>query len=108
MDHVFRISPKKYHRAILALYNFNLKLSELELDIVSTMLANDMLEINPETKEYLRVTLDKDKYATNNYIKRLKDKGILLPNQDGKGYTLNPNIVNLTRDNKVSFEFIIA
>jgi predicted transcriptional regulator len=106
MEYVFKVNSKKYHRAMLEIYNFNLKLSDFELDIVATMLTNGISEINPITKELLRVTLNKDKYITNNYIKRLKDKGILLPKKDERGYILNPSVANLTKDNKVSFELI--
>lgn len=106
MEHKISVTDKSYHKAILQIYNFNLKLSDFELDIISTMLTYGMLEINPDTKEIIRKVLDKDKFITNNYIKRLKDKGVLLPKEDQRGYTLNPNIANLTKDNKISFEFI--
>jgi biotin operon repressor len=108
MEHIFTVDKNKYHKAILQIYNFNLKMSDLELDIISTLIANNLSEVNADSKDILRQKLDVSKFMLNNYIKRLKDKGILIPIEDNIGYTINPNIVNLTKDPNVSFEFVVS
>lgn len=110
MEYKIPVTDETYYRVILGILNFSLKLSDFEIEIVSTMLANNWLEINQDTKEGLRKALDKDKFITNNYIKRLKDKNILIPKDDSKEstrglYDLNPDIINIVKEPRILFEF---
>jgi hypothetical protein len=90
-------------KAILNIVNFNLKLTEKEINIICDMLKKDITVINKDTRKIL--TTPKDKYNFNNYIVRLKEKGVLL---DQNGVTrLNPNIVELSKHKSVGFEFIV-
>jgi hypothetical protein len=106
MEYKIPISNKDYYKAMLMVLNFNLKLSELEMDILCTMLNNGMYEVNIDTREVIRKVLDKDKFMTNNYIKRLRNKQVLLDKQgSNRVYYINPIIMNIINDRKVSFEF---
>lgn len=108
MEYKIPVTSKNYYKAILMVLNFNLKLSELEIDIICTMLNNNMLEVNIDTREHIRKVLNKDKFMTNNYIKRLRSKGILLDNDKlNRVYYINPTILDIIKQGKISFEFII-
>lgn len=106
MEYKFKVSSKDYYKSILTILNFNLRLSNLELDIVSTLLLDGIEEINTSTRDTIRKRLNKGKYNTNNYIIRLKNKGIFLEKTDGTIY-LNPTIRDIVKDTKVSFNFEI-
>jgi hypothetical protein len=81
-----------------------LDMSDLEKAIITTLISNGYTSITPISKEVVRRSLDKDKFITNNYIKRLKDKNIILA--DNKGILhIDAGIVNCLKDNKISFEF---
>ena len=96
------------YKQMLNILNFGLKLSDLEIDIISTLLNKGISVINTESREMLRLSLNKDKFITNNYIVRLKDKGILIPNKNTKDLILDPGLLKTVKDNKVSFELIIG
>jgi hypothetical protein len=108
MEYKIPVSKNEYYKAILEILNFNLKLSELELKIVSTMLENEKYVADKDCRELIRINLKLSKFMTANYIKRLRDKGILEGNTIDRVYTLNPVLINLSRDNKVSFELDIV
>ncbi len=106
MEYNIPVNKKDYYKAILMVLNFNLNLSSLELDILCTMLNNNMLEVNIDSREHIRKVLNKDKFMTNNYIKRLRNKGMLLDHPElNRVYYINPIILNIIKDRKVSFEF---
>lgn len=108
MEYKIPVTSKGYYKAILTILNFSLNMSKLELDILAVLLYHNMLEINADSREIIRKELDKDKFITNNYIKSLKAKGIILTNPtDPKKAYVNPEVVNIVKEPKLSFEFII-
>lgn len=108
MEYKIPVTSKSYYKAILTILNFSLNMSKLELDIIAVLLYHNMLEINADSREVIRKELDKDKFITNNYIKSLKAKGILLiKDNDPKKAYINPEIINIVREPKLTFEFII-
>lgn len=108
MEYKIPVKSRDYHKALLMVLNFNLNLSNLELDIVSTLLNYNIEVVDIEAREIIRKELDKGKFNINNYIARLKDKGILIVKPADKALYVNPMIMDIVRDNKVSFEFEIA
>lgn len=108
MEYKIPVTNKSYYKAILTVLNFSLKISKLELDILAILLYHNMLEINADSREIIRKELDKDKFITNNYIKSLKLKNIILTdlNNPKRAY-VNPEIVRIVKEPKLSFEFII-
>lgn len=108
MEYKIPVKENNRYKQMLNILNFSLKLSDLEIDIISTLLNKGISVINTESREMLRLSLNKDKFITNNYIVRLKDKGILIPNKNTKDLILDPGLLKTVKDNKVSFELIIG
>jgi predicted transcriptional regulator len=107
MEYKIPVENKDYHKGILMILNFNLNLSELEMDIVSTLLNNNIEVVDTTAREIIRKELNKSKFNTNNYITRLTDKGILVVKPGDKKLYLNPSLVEIVKDKRVSFEFEI-
>lgn len=105
MNYKIGVTRDNYHKAILTILNFNLKLSDLELTLISTLLKRDIKRVNTDSKEVLRKELNIDKYTLNNYIKRLKDKKIL--SLIDKDLQLDQGIIDSTIEPKVAFEFLV-
>jgi len=106
MNYEIKQKGRAYYKSILMILNFNLELSNLEMDIISTLMDNDMLEVNIDSREYLRKILNKDKFMTNNYVKRLRNKNILLPKKDSKAFYINPELVTILKEGNLNFKFI--
>jgi predicted transcriptional regulator len=87
--------------------NFNLNLSKLELDILATLLNHNVTIVDTEARDIIRKALNKGKYNINNYISRLRKKKIFITKPVDKNLYINPSLIEIVRDKKVSFEFII-
>ena len=107
MEYKIPIEGKNYCKAILTILNFQLKLSPFELEILALLLTQNKEFVNTDSRDLIRKVLGKGKYNTNNYIIKLKDKGILLPTTIDRTLQINPAILELVKDKKVSFEFIV-
>lgn len=107
MEYKIPVNIKNYHKAILMILNFNLNLSKMELDIVACILNHNMESVDLYSRETIRKELNKDKFIINNYIARLKTKKILIVKPADKKLYVNPNIIEIAKDRKLTFEFII-
>lgn len=105
MEYKIAVDSKSYCKAILMIYNFKLRLSDLELDIVSVLLRSKLKMVNTNSREIIIKELNIDKYTLNNYIKRIKDKGIF--SKVNKDLIVDPNLFEIIKHPKVSFEFIV-
>ncbi len=101
------LNKKDYYKEILTQLTM-FKFSEFELNILVTMLTSNRLEVNIDTREHIRKVLNKDKFITNNYIKRLRVKGVLLtkPNVN-RVYYINPTIIQILQEGTITFNYII-
>ena len=108
MEHKIPVTKDSYYKAMLLIMNFSLKLRKFEIDILSVLLSNGIEQVNTDARDLIRKVLNKDKFNTNNYINRLKSKGILLPTSEERVFQINPSILEIVKDKKVSFEFIIS
>lgn len=92
------VNNSNYNKAMLMLINipFNLNLSKMEIDMVACMLDNKTEIITNQFRRILRDELIKDNYTINNYIARLRDKGILITKPADKNLYVNPRIVSLS------------
>lgn len=106
MNYEIKVTADNYYRALLKILNFKLDLSDLEIDFICVLLNNKLGEITPETKEIIALSLNKDKYMINNYIKRLKEKSILVKNKDSRfgHFILNPYLLDALKDSTISFK----
>lgn len=83
----------------------NLKLSNMELDFLAVILNHNLTIIDSKARKIIMEELDKDKFNVNNYIVRLRDKGALIVRPADKNLYVNPNIIEIVKDKKVTFEF---
>lgn len=107
MEYNIPVKNDQYHKAMLMILNFKLGLSNMEIDMVSTLLNNNITVIDTEAREIIRKTLDKDKYITNNYIQRLRNKNIFVVKPADKNLYLNPDLIDIIKEGEVSFKFKI-
>jgi len=105
MEYNLKLTKDNYHKAVLLMVNTisQLGLTNLEVDILATMLKQGIIVVNTDTREILRKVLDKGKYTLNNYIIQLKEKGILIEHTGTKSLEINPNLVSAVKDHETSF-----
>ena len=107
MNYPININKESYHKAMLMILNFKLNLSNMEIDMLSTLLKNGITIIDTDARDLIRKVLNKDKFITNNYIKRLRNKHVLLSKDNDKKLYINPSILEIVKDREVSFKFEI-
>ena len=103
MEYNIKISKEKYNLAALKVINCFLNLTDYELDIIVKMLDNNINILNRESRSKIRKLTNKSYNTTNNYIKRLKDKKILL--YINNELVLNKNITNHILDKEIKIKF---
>ena len=103
MKYEIPISEEKYTLAALNVMNCFLKLTKHELNIVRVMVDRNVSSIDLGSRALIRAETGKSVFMTNNYIKRLKDKGILV-NNNGK-LSINQNIMGALKDQEISVRF---
>jgi len=103
MEYNIKISRDKYNLAALKVINCFLNLTSYELDIVTKMLDNNIDILDTKSRSKIRNLTGKNYATTNNYIKRLKDKKVLIDSD--KGLVLNKNIVNPISDKEIKIKF---
>jgi len=105
MEYNINTKKENYHLGILKVVNCFLKMSNFELDIIVKMLDNDIKSITKETRKQIRDLIgDKSIANTNNYIKKLKDKNILILNSHNE-LTINNQILKVVEDGELHFKF---
>lgn len=104
MEYKIKVNKYSIYKAILTLINFNLKLSGMEIDIMATLFKYGFYTINAEARDILRKALDKDQYSINNYIKRLKEKNMIIEDEYKKLH-VNPNLKQIVESKEITFKF---
>jgi hypothetical protein len=105
MEFKIPVTQESLCKAVLTILNFKLGLSEKEVEVLAVMLNHRITVVDSSARLLIRKVLDRDKFSTNNYIKRLKDKKILI--QDGKTLSVNPSIIALASQTTLTFNFIL-
>ncbi len=101
------VKKENNKKAKLKLLNcFLNNLTDVELDIVSTMLNKGYTILDSDNRAEVRSTLNMTKYNFNNYTKRLVDKGIFILNPE-KVIILHPRLKILTNDDTITIRFAI-
>lgn len=106
MNRTIKISKDKYYKAALTIVNSFLGLTTYELNIVVNMLKYDIKTLTTESRIKLRELTKSNVHSFNNYIKRLKDKEVLI--ETSYGLAVNPNIVNSIADQEINIKFEIT
>jgi hypothetical protein len=91
------IKMKYYCKAILNILNFGTRMTDVELDVINTMLTNNIITLTKETRVQLSSLLNKDVASVNFHIMKIKNKGVLVNNWHGK-LTIAPKIVNAVKE----------
>lgn len=106
MEFKIPVDKDYYYTAVLNILNTvgNMNLTKLEMDIILLMVNNNVTVLDSIFRDKIRKTLNKDKFVTNNYIKKLRDKGILLSRPNDKRYFLSKEIVESVYGDKLLIE----
>lgn len=103
MEYKVPVKKEHYYKAILLIFNqLGLNLTDLELDIIANILTRGK-GLTKDLRRTVREQLDISTHTLNNYIKRLKDKGVLIKEKDI--LKLNPQLEDRVKDNKVHITF---
>lgn len=105
MEYKIPVNKENLVKAILKVVNFSLKLTDQEIDILAILINNKITVINTNARDLIRKISNKDKYSTNNYIKALKDKNVLLTKSNTKDLYVNPNIETIVKSKSIKFTF---
>ena len=105
MVYVIPVKQENYVRAVLETLTPFLKLTEYEREIISQMLTSNIKTINTKTRQDLITLLDTDYYTLANYLKKLKDKHILV--DTGYGLALSAELANSLYDKEINISFKI-
>ena len=97
MDYTIPVKRENYTRAVLEVLNPFLRLTEYEQALLATMITSNIKVIDTKTRQDLMILLDTDYYTLSNYIKKLKDKELLVERPYGLG--IDPNLL-LSLDSK--------
>lgn len=108
MEYKIPVTKENIHKTILTAISFTLGLSELEIDILSTLLKHNLYVVDTKAKEVLIKTLNKSKFQINNYITRLRKKKLVIQASDDKKWYLNPNLKPITESENITFKFNIS
>ena len=81
MNYNFTIKESNHSKAALTAINFLLNLTDRELDIIASIVDNDINEINKSTKDIIKDSIKIDSYGLNNYLVSLRKKGFIVKNK---------------------------
>lgn len=110
MEHKLNLDKNTYYKKVLATYNTlgSMGLTDLELDILSTMLKNRITIVNTDTREVIRKDLNTGKYVLNNKISDLKNKGMLISKPNDKSLYISSKVIEYVKDSNVTFNFSLV
>ncbi len=100
------ISKDNYYKGFLKVINSFLGLTKGELNIVVSMLDNNISFLDRETRRIIREDVNKDQYAFNNMISTLKKSGTLIKTKHG--LSLNPTMINNISNKSIKINFHIT
>lgn len=104
MTHEVPVTKDNYHLAITKIINtLTQNMSKTEEKIVSIIAKEKMIELNSENRKKLRELIDTDQFTFNNYIKKLKDKHILI--KENNKLKLNPKISQNFGQSEITIKF---
>jgi predicted transcriptional regulator len=106
MNYNIPISSKLYNQAMLNVINCFLKLTNKELEIIKIVLDNNIINLDTKARVLIRENSGLSIGTLNNYIKRLKDKNVLIQKRDT--LEVNNNILQPIEDKEISVSFNIV
>ena len=106
MHYPLKVSKQDYHTSMVRVMNFLFNMSDLEMNIIITMLNHKILYLTKETRKILKDLLEMSENNFNNYIAKLRRKKVIV-NADDNSLKLNMLIVQNIVDKKISVEYNI-
>lgn len=104
MQYNIPIRKEDYHKAILLILSqLGLSLTELEVNILANLMKKGFYTINKTSRKVVREDLGISQFTLNNYITRLKDKGVITKEKDI--LKINQNLIDKVRDNEIHITF---
>lgn len=101
MKQVIPITSKEnFNKAAIKLVNCFLNMSDYEVNIIVGMLNYNIKSLNTITRAQLVNVLNLKPMSFNNYVKKLKDKGILLPHR--KELYVSSSIIKIVEDGEIN------
>ena len=107
MIHTIPVSKDNYYKAVLMIMSPYLGgLTDYETNLLAEMLNTNTKHLDTENRRTLQKRLDTDVYTFNNYVKRLKDKGVLV--QSNNTLEINPNLTSQINDKQITIKFNVT
>lgn len=101
---VLNIPTRNTVRSILEVINpFIGYLTSQEILLLEIMINNSWTTITSDNRVAIRLKSNLEKYTFNNYIKKLKDKKVLLVKDEV--LLVNPRIVSMTNGTSLNIKF---
>lgn len=79
-------------------------LTDKEIDILVVIADKQITIIDKNTRTDVRMHLNMDKFNFNNYIKKLKEKKVLIE-VDRLSLKVNPNILHILKHDSINLSF---
>jgi len=99
------VTKENYCMAMITAVGCFIKTTSFEKRILSTMLNWGILYLTEGNREKLRTELNKSSFNLNNYIKKMKDKGIFIYEENI--LMVNPTIIKIIESGKIHLNFTI-
>ena len=79
-------------------------LTDKEVEILTVIADKQITILDKNSRTDIRMFLDMDKFNFNNYIKKLKEKKVLI-DVDKNTLKVNPNILHILKHDSVNLSF---
>ncbi len=80
-------------------------LTSKEIDILIVIADKQISKLDKDTRTDVRMHLNMDKFNFNNYIKKLKEKKILIP-VDRITLNVNPKLLHILKHDSLNLTFV--
>jgi hypothetical protein len=80
-------------------------LTSKEIDILIVIADKQISKLDKDTRTDVRMYLNMDKFNFNNYIKKLKEKKILIP-VDRITLNVNPKLLHILKHDSLNLTFV--
>lgn len=103
MEKEISTTDRKYYKQMLKLINCFLNLTDLEIELIANMFLYNITVLDKTTRNQLRQLLNKSEFSFNNYIKKLKDKNVLIQKQHG--VIMSQSLIDIIESKEVNIKF---
>lgn len=105
MDIEIPVKKEGVSKAILRLLSTFQNFSNYEINLMTTMLNNNIKSLDTPSRKKVRTLMNSDQYTFNNYVSKMIKSGALF--KGSNGLEIHPSIVQIVKDQKLSISFKI-